>query len=179
MVHLDIICKLFLFNLFSNTVAYEMFAVVKAWFPYYRSRSPDRWKYCTRSSTIIWKQFSATGRSSAIILKHFSAIWRSWATLCFSDSSDPAIVSDHIETRLDYALVRHQLKTLTNVRFDKYVTACKMEWACISVNYGGSSGKTGCCTLDDSGVEDEEDKAKSLILHQVVCTSRSDPPRLQ
>ena len=33
--------------------------------------------------------------------KHFSAIGQSWAILLFSsDSSEPAIVSDHIETKL-------------------------------------------------------------------------------
>ena len=48
----------------------------------------------------LWKHFSAIGRSSAIIWKHFSAIGRSSAILRFSDSNDPAIVSDHMETRL-------------------------------------------------------------------------------
>ena len=59
----------------------------------------------------------------------------------------------------NYSLIGHQLKTLTNVGFDKCVKACKMERACISVNYED----TGCCALNDCGVEDEEDKAKSLV----------------
>ena len=50
-------------------------------------------------------------RSSAIIWKHFlSDRRRSSAILLFSDSSDPAIVSDHMETRL-YRLVVHFIDT--------------------------------------------------------------------
>ena len=78
---------------------------------------------------------------------------------CFSN----ALAYEQFDRVENYSLVGHQLKTLTNVRFDKCVKACKMERACISVNYGGSSGKTGCCTLKDCGVEDEEDKEKSLV----------------
>ena len=55
-------------------------------FPYDRSRSPNRWKYCQLSSVVVWK--------------HFSVIGRSWAILRFSDSRDTAIVSDHTKTRL-------------------------------------------------------------------------------
>ena len=67
------------------------------------------WKYFLaigRSSAIIWKHFSAIGRSSAIIWIYFSAIGRSSGTLRFSDSSDPAIVSDHMETRLNKSFVQ-------------------------------------------------------------------------
>ena len=63
----------------------------------------------------------------------------------------------------NYALVEHQLRRLKNVRFDKCVKACEMERACISVNFGGSPKGIGCCTLNDCGVEDEEDKGKSLV----------------
>ena len=63
----------------------------------------------------------------------------------------------------NYALVGHQLKGLTNVRLDKCVKACEMERACISVNFGGSPEGIGCCTLNDCGVEDEENKGKSLV----------------
>ena len=42
-----------------------------------------------QSSAIIWEYFSAIGRSSAIV-----------SDPTFSDSSDPAIESDHMETRL-------------------------------------------------------------------------------
>ena len=67
------------------------------------------WKYFLaigRSSAIIWKHFSAIGRSSAIIWIYFSAIGRSSGILRFSDSSDPAIVSDHMETRLNKSFVQ-------------------------------------------------------------------------
>ena len=58
----------------------------------------------------------------------------------------------------NYALVGHQLKRMTSARFRKCVKACKMERACISVNFGG-----GCCTLNNCGMEDEEDKGKPLV----------------
>ena len=70
-----------------------------------------------------------------------------------------------------YSLVRHQLQTLTNVGFDKCVKACKMERACVSVNYGD----TGCCTLNDCGVEDEEDKVKSLVFTPVCSYQQIRP----
>ena len=43
---------------------------------------------------------------SAITWKHFSAIGRSSAIPRFSDSSDPAIVSDHMETTLAFVQIQ-------------------------------------------------------------------------
>ena len=55
----------------KNYIQTAVRSAPKAYFPYDRSRSPDRWTYCQRSSAIIWKHFSTIGRSSAIIWNTF------------------------------------------------------------------------------------------------------------
>ena len=63
----------------------------------------------------------------------------------------------------NYALVDHEHKQLRNAKFKNCVKACEKERACISVNFGGSLEGVGCCTLNDCGVEGEENKGKFLI----------------
>ena len=76
----------------------------------------------------------------------------------------------------NFALSGHEYKTISNTDFRTCIKACEMERACISVNYGGSSEGLGCCTLNDCGVEDEENKGRSLVFtpgcwyHQVRPT---------
>ena len=73
-------------------------------------------------------------------------------------------------------LVDLQYKTISNFKFSKCIKACKSEHSCISVNFEGSLSSKGCCVLNGCGVEDEEDKGKSLVFspgclfHQVRST---------
>ena len=76
----------------------------------------------------------------------------------------------------NHILVDHQYKTISNFKFSKCVKACKSERSCISVNFEGSLLSKGCCVLNGCGVENEEDKGKSLVFspgclfHQVRST---------
>ena len=76
----------------------------------------------------------------------------------------------------NHILVDHQYKTISNFKFSKCVKACKSERRCISVNFEGSLLSKGCCVLNGCGVENEEDKGKSLVFspgclfHQVRST---------
>ena len=64
----------------------------------------------------------------------------------------------------DFAFTGWQYKALVKCSFQKCVQACKSEQACISVNFDKSCGNgIGFCALNDCGVEDEEDKGRSLV----------------
>ena len=76
----------------------------------------------------------------------------------------------------NYALVGYRYKTISNIAFSRCAKACKSERSCISVNFGSSRELKGCCVLNSCGVEDENDKGKSLVFtpgclyHQVRST---------
>ena len=63
-----------------------------------------------------------------------------------------------------FSLVGWEYRSISNCKFHDCVKMCKSERACISVNFEETSQVgNGCCSLNGCGVEDREQKGKSLV----------------